>query len=439
MNKKMTQAIEKFYLKNKSQPLIDHVVDFLIDQYSSKKSINFNYYQALEKMKQWEDSFSNVKPISKGVFEVVRDFGDYRICKLNDPDSKTWEGYWMKHCVGSSNYKNHEDIYSLRDKNDIPHCTIEISRENSTPFIKQIKGKTNGPVSKKYVSYVLDFLNTLDISVNHEEMNNIGYWHVSSDHLNTLYRLFPRIEPIVFKNHHYVYAFSKVEADMTVLNSFDFNEKMFFIDFLSLCPINLEVLKEMLQFDEIKSYLNYINDCFAQSIIHRKKDSLNVLIDFVNKDYQYCSFSSGNCFVFLATCFNFEYAVRAMLSKGFKASKMAKEISIQTQNRSLVDVLIEKGDYSEKMLINVANNQSFDVFKAWITKSEPPVWILKDLIVLLWSRDKFSYIEYTLDLPLSKDINYLELIKTLKITSEEDKILKFEKLLIQKNLLKSNV
>ena len=62
------------------------------------------------------------------------------------------EGKLMSHCVGS--YcdlvkSGHSKIYSLRDKKNEPHCTVEVSGKS----IIQMQGKGNGSVDKKYVKY----------------------------------------------------------------------------------------------------------------------------------------------------------------------------------------------------------------------------------------------------------------------------------------------
>jgi hypothetical protein len=62
----------------------------------------------------------------------------------------------MSHCVASY-YGRDTVIYSLRDSNNNPHCTIEDGN--------QIKGKGNGSVDPKYIDYVVKFLEKLGMTV----------------------------------------------------------------------------------------------------------------------------------------------------------------------------------------------------------------------------------------------------------------------------------
>lgn len=69
----------------------------------------------------------------------------------------------MQHCSGDeqqgyiSGIKDKElELWSLRDSNNEPHCTVEY--EVGEKEIKQIKGKNNKGIIPKYVPYVREFL-----------------------------------------------------------------------------------------------------------------------------------------------------------------------------------------------------------------------------------------------------------------------------------------
>ena len=72
----------------------------------------------------------------------------------------------MSHCVGGY-YGNGKEIYSLRDKDNIPHCTMEKDQ--------QIKGKGNGDIHPKYINYVVKFLEHVGMTVGDSEMKHLGY------------------------------------------------------------------------------------------------------------------------------------------------------------------------------------------------------------------------------------------------------------------------
>jgi hypothetical protein len=77
----------------------------------------------------------------------------------------------MSHCVASYYWRN-VNVYSLRDKQNNPHCTIE---EN-----QQIKGKWNGKIDPKYINYVVKFLEKLGMTVWENEMKNLWYYKLDS-------------------------------------------------------------------------------------------------------------------------------------------------------------------------------------------------------------------------------------------------------------------
>lgn len=60
-----------------------------------------------------------------------------------------------------------KEIYSLRDADNMPHCTMERDQ--------QIKGKGNGDIHPKYIDYVVRFLEHMDMKVRDSEMEHLGY------------------------------------------------------------------------------------------------------------------------------------------------------------------------------------------------------------------------------------------------------------------------
>lgn len=93
--------------------------------------------------------------------ETVLEFDDgYFFVKLKDEISYLEEGEKMGHCVGGY-YGRDCEIYSLRDKDNNPHCTIEVRNRECY----QIKGRANGDVVEKYHHHVKNFLNTIDLDV----------------------------------------------------------------------------------------------------------------------------------------------------------------------------------------------------------------------------------------------------------------------------------
>lgn len=87
--------------------------------------------------------------------------------ELMSQDCLSREGKLMGHCVGGGGYKVGPNgsvrIFSLRDANNQPHITIEVSRDDG--LIQQIKGKENKAPIAKYVAPLLAFLNHTKLRV----------------------------------------------------------------------------------------------------------------------------------------------------------------------------------------------------------------------------------------------------------------------------------
>lgn len=85
--------------------------------------------------------------------------GEHFIYMLNAKEL-TNEGMIMGHCVGGKNYKSRVKnrlslIFSVRDKNNMPHVTIEIdvnARRTTQKF-----GKSNKPPIEKYIKMYVEF------------------------------------------------------------------------------------------------------------------------------------------------------------------------------------------------------------------------------------------------------------------------------------------
>ena len=93
--------------------------------------------------------------------EVLADGGQgWRWVRVTSPEGLDYEGNAMGHCVGRGGYDNGVTIISLRDKDNMPHCTIEWDDNNR--IVKQVQGRANGPVVEKYHESVASFINGLE-------------------------------------------------------------------------------------------------------------------------------------------------------------------------------------------------------------------------------------------------------------------------------------
>jgi len=157
-----------------NQSEIEHVIDYLISDKGPKRLERATYYQMKKKSELWTKSLEKkglgIIEVEKDT-EVVLDFKDgFRIVKLIGKPAYEREGFLMRHCVASY-FGNGKEIYSLRDKDNIPHCTIEKDQ--------QIKGKGNGSIHPKYIEYVCKFLEWSGMEVKDNEMKNLGYINVN--------------------------------------------------------------------------------------------------------------------------------------------------------------------------------------------------------------------------------------------------------------------
>ena len=172
-NEAQIQWIDKHCI-DKPQSEAEHIIDYLVDK--NPKLDCMTYAQAKSNCDKWlrtqMKKGSHIKESPKDI-EVVLDFGDgFKFVKLVGENAYKREGLLMSHCVASYYGKN-DEIYSLRDANNMPHCTIS---KNS----QQIKGKGNGSIDPLYIKYVVEFLEFLKIPVRDSEMLNLGYINVES-------------------------------------------------------------------------------------------------------------------------------------------------------------------------------------------------------------------------------------------------------------------
>ena len=166
----------KDYLKDnqEDQTEIEKILDYL---YSVKPNISkIGYKTILEKTEKWHKKLQSVKIKDNEIewtdYEVILDYKDwFKIVQLKSKECYEREGKLMSHCVASY-YGRNSKIYSLRDKDNKPHCTIE---EN-----QQIKGKWNWKIDPKYIDYIVKFLEKIWMTVWENEMKNLGYFKLDT-------------------------------------------------------------------------------------------------------------------------------------------------------------------------------------------------------------------------------------------------------------------
>jgi hypothetical protein len=163
------------YLKNniENQDDIEHIIDYLSSDDAPKNIIKMSYSAAQKNTEEWTKKLikkgEHIKEVATDT-EVVLDFKDgFKIVKLIGKNAYEREGYLMRHCVASY-YGSSKEIYSLRDKDNMPHCTMEHDQ--------QVKGKGNGNIHPKYVGYIVQFLEYIGMTVGDSEMDHLGYINI---------------------------------------------------------------------------------------------------------------------------------------------------------------------------------------------------------------------------------------------------------------------
>ena len=132
-----------------------------------EKSLNGMYDLAVE----WHETLK-FKEDPTGTYktkDIVHQFENgFSIVKVPPQDLET-EGEHMGHCVGGycdAVNSGALEIYSLRDKKNRPHATIELAkaRYEEQPTIRQIKGKGNDTPVDKYRPMIKQWLATTEFS-----------------------------------------------------------------------------------------------------------------------------------------------------------------------------------------------------------------------------------------------------------------------------------
>lgn len=185
-------TVYKNYSKsNPTSHEIEHIIDFLVSDAAPSRLRKMSYPDASRKATEW--SKANQKKGKDLVdspedTEMIHDFQDgTKIVRLKTKKALQREGFLMSHCVGgySPDDKNCH-IYSYRDQANMPHATFEVRREDEE--INQIKGKGNGPIHPKYINPILAFLKVIGMEIRPVDMQNLGYHHLATEHLDYLKR-----------------------------------------------------------------------------------------------------------------------------------------------------------------------------------------------------------------------------------------------------------
>ena len=126
------------------------------------------FSQAVRASEAWHESLQKKKAAAIGHIEGqerILDVGDHCWWRLTSPEALKAEGFAMGHCVGTYDKRvaeNRSQIYSLRDRSNRPHVTVELQHVSGNHFsFQQVKTRGNGGVTMKYVPAVLSLAKKL--------------------------------------------------------------------------------------------------------------------------------------------------------------------------------------------------------------------------------------------------------------------------------------
>lgn len=158
-------------LSTRLAPILDYL-DAMVAEKPNTDQTRISFDQAEKGAEKWHAAMAKklekqnrrAEPIAEDGATVVKTYDDgYYWVKLTGKNSMKREGDLMGHCVGRFGYFNEnlagrKTIFSLRDPDNNPHCTIEVDKKPGNTAIYQVKGKANLEVKPAYLKYVKDFM-----------------------------------------------------------------------------------------------------------------------------------------------------------------------------------------------------------------------------------------------------------------------------------------
>lgn len=139
-----------------------HTIDYLNSPYSKKRFDRMTWEISQKQVLEWDSALQKRKekgddPEGINLFCELKD--DWCAVEIISKKALSYEGGTMGHCVGTYHNKVENGtvrIFSIRDKNNDSHITIEYS--NISNKIVQIQGKQNKFPIEKHRKYLAEFL-----------------------------------------------------------------------------------------------------------------------------------------------------------------------------------------------------------------------------------------------------------------------------------------
>ena len=157
-------------MKNRDLTKRENEVDTILDWKREVQEVNLNeltFTQAINQAREYQNSL--FIPNANGLQNknVVLDMGDFKWVQLITREDCVEEGNAMGHCIGNSHHSSQiangkTMAFSLRDKFNRPHITLEASIETKKIF--EFKGNSNNLPKTEYLKYFVDLIEKYDFS-----------------------------------------------------------------------------------------------------------------------------------------------------------------------------------------------------------------------------------------------------------------------------------
>jgi PcfJ-like protein len=135
-----------------------------------------NFQTACNAASVWMTNISkNLWDFVKDKPPIVRTYEDgYHWVRLVTNLHFERESKLMNHCVGNGTYYNmyrrgDMEYYSLRDKHNNPHCTVECAVAHGSRTVCQCKGNSNRKAAPQYQRFIRRFFNDMGWSIRGDE------------------------------------------------------------------------------------------------------------------------------------------------------------------------------------------------------------------------------------------------------------------------------
>lgn len=220
--------IEEEGVERYTQGDFEHIIDYFHDRQKKTGKLKLRKMSlavAHELAKEWVEKMNKK---AAGIVETEEDTeivkvfdSGKRLVKLIGENAFKREGNLMGHCSGSYYGKSGVVIYSLRDENNLPHCTMEVVNNNNE--VQQIKGKGNGPIHPRHINDVLASLELIGKKINEYELTYLGYAKLSPSLTTILDKCFTKVKWLTFNNNRFYYKhqhklYLNTELEMNEIN-----------------------------------------------------------------------------------------------------------------------------------------------------------------------------------------------------------------------------